>query len=137
MPPVHRSLHPAEAVQGSRGCRRDEYRARGAKTAALACLRCLDLRHFPITHPAVAREALSQNTQREPNTVAGGRKWQERKGFAGIAAREQGPWRTAAVSDSSNTSAALPWGQSDLAQLPKLSPEGPEPALPLVPGDCR
>lgn len=109
-PSVYRSLHPAEPVQGWRGGRRQKHPGSRAEPAALACLQCLDLRHSPITCPAVAREAPSPNTQSVLNTVTGDRTWQERKGVAGIATREEGPQRIVAITESSNSSTALLWG---------------------------
>lgn len=121
---------PAELVQGRRGGSRREHWGLGSEPVVLACLQCLDLKHCPITH----QEAPSQNTQRVLNTVTGVRKWQERKGIAGIATRERGPQRTAAVSDSSNTSTAILWGQRNHPQLPKPGLAGPEPAQTRCPG---
>lgn len=129
---VHWSLHPAGPAQGKRGGRRHKPQGSGAEPAALACLQCLDLRHFPITRPAVAHEAPSQNTQRVLTTVIAGRKWQERKGVTGITTREQGPGRTAAISESSNTSTAL-LGLKRSSSSPRAWPASSGPLSWLCP----
>lgn len=117
------SVTLAELVQGRRGGRRHEHCGSGAKLAALTSIQCLDLSHFPMTHPAAAHEVASET--HSMCSMLSLQAESGRKDIAGITTQEQGPWRTVVVSESSNTSTALLWGQSDHPQLPKL---GPAPA---------
>lgn len=117
------SVTPAELVQGRSSGRTHEHWGSGAKPAALTSFQCLDLSHFPMTRPAAAHEVPSK-THSMCSTLSLEAE-SGRKDIAATTTREQGPWRTVAMSESSNTSTALLWGQSDHPQLPKL---GPAPA---------